>query len=107
MLALILMLATVPIPIGSRLVWFMLAGITRRPSATSRRTSSGSRPSFSATILICSVVIPWFILQPGLGLGVMGRKTAKPAIPILNALANHIVYGIALYGGVWLAGAMI
>lgn len=53
----------------------------------------------------CSVVIPWFILQPGLGIGVMGRLTPKPAIPMLNALANHIVYGIALYAGVWLASA--
>lgn len=53
----------------------------------------------------CSVVIPWFILQPGLGIGIMGRKTPKPAIPIFNAFANHVVYGIALYGGVWLATA--
>lgn len=56
---------------------------------------------------LCSVVIPWFILQPGLGIGVMGRKTAKPAVPMFNALANHVVYGIALYGGAVLAGALI
>jgi hypothetical protein len=51
----------------------------------------------------CSVVIPWYILQPGLGIGVMGRLTPRPAIPIFNALANHLVYGVALYAGVWLA----
>ena len=51
----------------------------------------------------CSVVIPWFILQPGLGIGVMGRMTPKPAIPILNALANRMVYGSALYVGAALA----
>jgi len=51
----------------------------------------------------CSVVIPWFILQPGLGIGVMGRRAPKPLVPLLNALANHIVYGIALFIGAWLA----
>ena len=56
-----------------------------------------------AVVGACSVVIPWFILQPGLGIGVMGRKAAKPAVPMLNALANHVVYGIALYGGTVLA----
>jgi hypothetical protein len=54
----------------------------------------------------CSVVIPWFILQPGLGIGVMGRKTPRPAIPILNALSNHLVYGVALFAGAWLAAGI-
>jgi hypothetical protein len=50
-----------------------------------------------------SVVIPWFILQPGLGVGVMGRLAPNPAVPMLNALASHILYGAALFVGVRLA----
>ena len=54
-----------------------------------------------------SVVIPWFILQPGLGIGVMGRRTANPAIPCLNALATHVIYGAALFAGTLLTAEII
>jgi hypothetical protein len=50
-----------------------------------------------------SVVIPWFILQPGLGIGVMGRLAPNPAVPIFNALVAHVIYGIALFIGTRLA----
>ena len=49
-----------------------------------------------------SVVIPWFILQPGLGIGVMGRLAPNPWVPRLNALSSHIIYGVALFIGAWL-----
>ena len=52
-----------------------------------------------------SVIIPWFILQPGLGIGVMGRLAPNPAVPIFNALTSHVIYGVALFAGVWLATA--
>ena len=58
MLALILHFEAMPIAIGSRLTWWMLAGITMRPRATSSRTSSGARSSRSATRRISSVMIP-------------------------------------------------
>ncbi|NIA67384.1 DUF2938 domain-containing protein [Pelagibius litoralis] len=53
-----------------------------------------------------SVVIPWFIMQPGLGAGIMARLAPNPWIPRLNALASHALYGIALYGGVQLAAQL-
>ena len=51
----------------------------------------------------CSVVIPWFILQPGLGIGVMGRLAPNPWVPRLNALSSHVIYGVALFAGALLA----
>jgi hypothetical protein len=54
-----------------------------------------------------SVVIPWFILQPGLGIGVMGRLAPNPAVPMLNALASHVIYGVALFAGTWLAASFV
>jgi len=48
---------------------------------------------------LVSVVIPWFLMQPALGLGVMGAKAANPNIPRYTALAGHCIYGIALYFG--------
>jgi hypothetical protein len=52
-----------------------------------------------------SVVIPWFILQPGLGIGVMGRLAPNPRVPMLNALSSHLLYGAALFAGAWLAAS--
>jgi len=49
-----------------------------------------------------SVVIPWFILQPGLGIGAMGRLAANPQIPRWTALAAHVLYGASLFAGSWL-----
>lgn len=51
-----------------------------------------------------SVVIPWFMMQPALGLGVMGAKAANPAIPRYTALAGHSLYGLGLYAGAALYG---
>ena len=64
-------------------------------------------PSFLNGLVfgVVSVVIPWFLMQPGLGAGVMARKTPKPIVPVSVALANHTVYGIALFAGAVLAGA--
>ena len=53
-----------------------------------------------------SVVIPWFILQPGLGIGVMGRLAPDPRVPFFMALTSHVLYGAALYVGVMLAAAL-
>ncbi len=54
-----------------------------------------------------SVVIPWFFLQPCLGIGIMGRLTPNPWVPILNALTAHMLYGVALFAGVWLAAEIL
>jgi len=48
---------------------------------------------------LASVVIPWFLMQPALGLGAMGAKAPNPNIPRYTALAAHCIYGVALYGG--------
>ena len=50
-----------------------------------------------------SVVIPWFILQPGLGIGMMGRLAPNPWVPPVNALTSHLLYGAALFVGTRLA----
>ena len=50
-----------------------------------------------------SVVIPWVLMQPGLGAGIMARLAPNPWVPRLNALTSHVIYGAALFVGVWLA----
>lgn len=48
---------------------------------------------------LASVVVPWFLMQPCLGLGVMGSQAPNPNIPRYSALAAHCIYGVALYAG--------
>src|SRR6185437_4132003 len=60
MFALILTEATLPMAMGSSLParWWVLAGMTRRPRATSARMSSGSRDSRWATKRMAGVISP-------------------------------------------------
>jgi hypothetical protein len=55
---------------------------------------------------LASVVVPWFLMQPCLGLGAMGSKAPNPNIPRYTALAAHCIYGVALYAGSAIHAAM-
>ena len=46
---------------------------------------------------IATVVFPFFIMQPSLGLGVAASRTPKPAQARLKSLATHSVFGVGLY----------
>ena len=43
-----------------------------------------------------SVAVPWFYFMPCLGKGVMASKTAMPLKACSLALANHLVFGLAM-----------
>lgn len=51
---------------------------------------------------LATVIAPWFILQPGMGLGVCARKTPKPWLKRLSSILAHSVFGIGLFLGWWL-----
>jgi len=57
------------------------------------------RPTLPLALLygIATVVFPFFILQPSLGLGVAASKTPKPAQARLKSLATHTAFGVGLY----------
>jgi hypothetical protein len=56
---------------------------------------------------IGSVVAPFFIMQPGLGLGVAGSKTPNPRLARMRSLMTHAVFGIGLYASAVIAAALI
>ena len=57
------------------------------------------RPTLPPALLygIATVVFPFFILQPSLGLGIAASRTPKPAQARLKSLATHTVFGVGLY----------
>lgn len=56
-------------------------------------------PTFLPALLygIGTVVFPFFVMQPALGLGVASSKTPKPAQARLKSLVTHAVFGAGLY----------
>lgn len=46
---------------------------------------------------IVTVVVPYFVMQPALGLGIASSKAAHPATARLKSFGTHLVFGL----GVW------
>ena len=58
-----------------------------------------ARPTLLPALLygVATVVFPFLIMQPSLGLGVASSRAPKPAQARLKSLATHSVFGIGLY----------
>ena len=46
---------------------------------------------------VFTVVFPFFLLQPGMGLGVAASKTVRPNLARLRSLTSHTIFGVGLY----------
>lgn len=44
-----------------------------------------------------TVVLPFLVLQPALGLGIASARTGNPSAARLKSLATHTVFGLGLY----------
>lgn len=58
-----------------------------------------ARPTVLPALLygIATVVFPFFILQPSLGLGIAASRAPSPSRARLKSLATHSVFGVGLY----------
>jgi len=58
-----------------------------------------ARPTVLPALLygIGTVVFPFFIMQPSLGLGVAASRTPNPTQARLKSLVTHTVFGLGLY----------
>jgi hypothetical protein len=57
------------------------------------------RPTLLPALILglATLVAPFFLLQPGMGLGVAGAKTPNPNATRLRSALNHTVFGVGLY----------
>ena len=53
-----------------------------------------------------TIVVPWFVMQPGMGLGVAASRTPRPGAARLRNLASHTAYGIGLFVSATVVGAV-
>ena len=58
-----------------------------------------ARPTLLPALLygIATIVFPFFIMQPSLGLGIASSRAPKPTQARLKSLATHSVFGVGLY----------
>lgn len=53
---------------------------------------------FSALIFgLATVIAPWLIMQPGLGMGILARNAPDPWVKRIISLTMHCTFGIALF----------
>ena len=56
---------------------------------------------------VVTVVAPFFILQPALGVGVAASRAPDPASARLFSLLTHTAYGVGLYGAARLSALLL
>ncbi|WP_049999306.1 DUF2938 domain-containing protein [Halococcus sediminicola] len=56
---------------------------------------------------LATLVAPFLIMQPGMGIGIAASKTPNPNVARLKSIAAHTVYGIGLYSSALLSALLI
>jgi hypothetical protein len=56
---------------------------------------------------LATVVVPFFIMQPGMGAGIAASKMPQPNVARLRSLLAHAVFGFGLYLSALLAALLI
>lgn len=58
-----------------------------------------ARPTLLPALLfgVATVIFPYFVMQPSLGLGIAASRTPNPSQARLKSLATHAIFGIGLY----------
>lgn len=56
-------------------------------------------PTLIPALLVgwATIAAPFFLMQPGLGLGIAAAKTPKPAVARLRSFLTHTIFGLGLY----------
>lgn len=62
-----------------------------------REPSAGPALAFG----VVTVAAPFFLMQPGMGLGIAAARTPKPGLARLRSVATHTVFGYGLYASAW------
>ncbi|HJP88184.1 MAG TPA: DUF2938 domain-containing protein [Candidatus Limnocylindrales bacterium] len=49
------------------------------------------------SVALVTVLAPWLVMQPGMGLGFAASRSPRPGATRLRNLATHSVYGLGMY----------
>ena len=64
-----------------------------------------AHPTLAPALIVgvTSVAAPFLLMQPGMGMGIAGARTPRPAAVRLQSLVTHSVFGLGLYAAGWIA----
>lgn len=48
-------------------------------------------------LAIALLVLPYFVMMPGMGMGIAASRTSKPNVARLKSAASHAVFGLGMY----------
>ena len=56
-------------------------------------------PTVLAAVILSLVLLvaPYFVMMPGLGLGIAGSKTPKPNVTRIKSILGHTMFGLGMY----------
>ena len=56
-------------------------------------------PGIGAPLILALalLVLPYFVMMPGMGMGIAASRTPKPTVARLKSVAGHSVFGIGMY----------
>lgn len=62
-------------------------------------------PSIGPALVIGlgTVAAPFLVMQPGMGAGIAGSRTPRPAAARFQSLVTHAIFGLGLYASGWIA----
>jgi hypothetical protein len=61
--------------------------------------TSGPTLISALTFALALLVVPWFVMQPALGLGFFAAKTPHPNVARIISVSGHAAFGVGLYLG--------
>jgi len=61
--------------------------------------ASGPTLISAMAFAIALLVLPWFLMQPALGLGFFAAKTPQPNVTRIISISGHAAFGVGLYLG--------
>jgi hypothetical protein len=64
-------------------------------------------PLPALTVGLATVVAPFFVMQPAMGLGFAASKTPNPNVARLRSIVTHAAFGVGLYVSALLVAAVI
>jgi len=98
-----------PVPHESALGWLThyVIGITYAFAYLTIVGAASVEPTLASAVLfgLVTVLAPWLILQPGLGLGFFASGAARPNLTRTLNLISHSIFGLGLYLGSYMLAA--
>jgi len=61
--------------------------------------ASGPTLISALVFAIALLVVPWFVMQPALGLGFFAARTPHPSVTRIINVSGHAAFGVGLYLG--------